>query len=127
MIGQDYFAMLNEVEQEQFVENFQNCRIDNDNIEVYLKDEFDDFDMFISSAFIFDETDEGRDYWIGIRDSQRDGVDTSSRRGGLPKSIKEIIVLSLIDSFIESKDKETTESLEDVLSELKIKLSDDKI
>ncbi len=129
MKGQEYFAMLNEVEQEEFKMNFATCRLDNDDLEFFLTDEYDDFDTFISCAFIFAKTPEGTNYWRTIRDSQRDGVDASARRNGNPKSMEELMAkllfLALEDSIEEPKSGEPSESLDDILSDLKIKLSDD--
>jgi hypothetical protein len=129
MKGQEYFAMLNEVEQEQFEMNFATCRLDNDDLGFFLNDEYDDFDTFISCAFLFAKTPQGTDYWRTIRDSQRDGVDASARRNGNPKSMEELMAkllfLALEDSIEESKSKELSFSLDDILSDLKIKLSDD--
>jgi len=129
MKGHEYFAMLNEVEQEQFEMNFATCRLDNDDLEFFLNDDYDDFDTFISCAFLFAKTPEGTDYWRIIRDSQRDGVDASARRNGNPKSMEELMaklfVLALLSDEDESKSDKPSESLDDILSDLKIKLSDD--
>lgn len=131
MKGHEYFAMLNEVEQGQFQYNFATCRLNaEDSIEDFMLDEFDDFDSFISSAFLFSKTLEGTKYWQEIRDSQRDGVDASGRRGA-PKSISDfmekLLFLAFVDSVVDSKDYESNESLEDILKDLKIKLSDDEV
>lgn len=129
MTGQIYFDMLNEVEQSQFISNFVNCRLENDDFKDFLREEFDDFDTFVSSSFLFAKTPEGADYWREIRDSQRDGVDASARREGNSKSMEELIskllLMALLSDDDESKSDEPSESLDDVLSALKIKLSDD--
>ncbi len=129
MTGQIYFDMLNEVEQSQFISNFVNCRLENDDFKEFLQEEFDDFDTFVSSSFLFAKTPEGADYWREIRDSQRDGVDASARRENNPKSMEELMSKLLLMAFLsdddESKSDEPSESLDDVLSALKIKLSDD--
>jgi hypothetical protein len=129
MTGQIYFDMLNEVEQSQFISNFVNCRLENDDFKEFLKEEFDDFDTFVSSSFLFAKTPEGADYWREIRDSQRDGVDASARRERNPKSMEELVskllLMALLSDEDESESDEPSESLDDVLSALKIKLSDD--
>ena len=103
MQGHEYFAMLNEVEQGQFQRNFATCRLHaEDSIENFMLDEFDDFDSFISSAFLFSKTLEGVKYWQGIRDSQRDGVDASGRRSE-PKSISDFMEKLLFLAFVESR------------------------
>ncbi len=128
MTGKEYFAMLNEVEQEQFEINFAECRLTDDDLEFYLLEEYDNFDEFISCAFLFEKTQEGGDYWREIRDSQRDGIDASDRRKS-PKSMHDFLEKLLFLAFVEgatepTKDSEG-ESLDEILSNLKIKLSED--
>lgn len=129
MKGHEYFAMLNEVEQKQFIENFKNCRLMGDSLNDLLEEDYSDFDSFISSSFLFNKTPEGAEYWHGIRDSQRDGVDASGRRKS-PKSMSEfmekLMFLAFMDSVVELDSDKPSESLEDVLSSLKVKLSDEK-
>lgn len=132
MTGREYFAMLNEVEQAQFESNFDNCRLkEGDSFAYFMIDDYEDFDTFISSAFLFSKTPEGTDYWRTIRDSQRDGVDASARRNGKPKSMEEfmqkLLFLAFLSGATDSESDEPTESLDELLSDLKIKLSDDKI
>jgi len=128
MKGHEYFAMLNEVEQEQFEMNFATCRLDNDDLEFFLNDDYDDFDTFISCAFLFAKTPEGGNYWKAIRDSQRDGVDASSRRNS-PKSMQDfmqkLLFLAFVEGATEGDDSDEEESLDDILSNLKIKLPED--
>ena len=129
MIGHEYYSMLNEVEQEQFSKNFTTCRLHEDDSDLngFLDDEFDDFDSFISSAFLFNKTPEGTKYWQAIRDSQRDGVDASGRRNSPKDFMEKLLFLAFVDSVLDSKDDEPSESLEDILSSLKIKLQDDEV
>jgi hypothetical protein len=125
MTGHEYYLMLNDTEQRQFIDNFRNCRLTEDNLDGYLEDEYEDFHTFISCSFLFTNTPEGVDYWREVRDSQRDGVDSSHKLKGKPKSIEglmEALLFIALDDYVENKSEE---SLEDVLSELKIKLSDE--
>lgn len=128
MSGHDYFDMLNEVEQSQFRNNFELCRLtSDDSIEDYLEDNYDDFDTFISCAFLFEKANEGRAYWVEIRDSQRDGVDGSKRRNDPEKISKELAQLISMLAFIDITNREDEGStLDDILSDLNIKLSDEK-
>jgi hypothetical protein len=128
MKGHEYFSLLNEVEQEQFEMNHATCRLDDsDKFGEYILDEYKDFHEFISSAFLFSKTPEGVDYWRTIRDSKRDGVDASHRINGESSFIEGFIKTLLSLEFDDVSEEEPKESLEDVLSNLKIKLSDDKI
>jgi hypothetical protein len=125
MKGHEYFAMLNEVEQVHFEINFATCRITEDNLSVYLDDEYKHFNEFIGSAFIFSKTPEGNDYWKEIRCSQRDGIDGSE--SSAVNFMEKLLLLAFLSSADESEDVEPSESLEDLLKDLKIKLQDDKI
>ncbi len=127
MIGHEYYSMLDEVEQEKFNNNFATCRITDDNLSVYLDDEYKHFDEFVGSAFIFSKTPEGDKYWKEIRISQRDGVDASKDRNSPIDFMEKLLFLAFVDSLVDPKDAEPSESLEDVLSALKIKLADDKV
>lgn len=126
MKGHEYYSLLNEVEQEQFEINHATCRITDDDLSFYLIDEYKDFHEFVSSAFLFSKTPEGVDYWRTIRDSKRDGVDPSYRINNEMKSIEQFIAHQLFLAMDDSEE-EPKESLEDVLSNLKISLPDDKI
>lgn len=127
MIGHKYYTMLNEVEQEQFDNNFATCRITEDNLGNYLNEEYKHFDEFIGSAFIFSKTPEGNDYWREIRCSQRDGIDGSKGRNSPADFMEKLLLLAFLSSADESEDDEPSESLEDLLKDLKIKLQDDKV
>jgi hypothetical protein len=127
MKGHEYFSLLNKVEQEQFEMNYATCRITDDDFGFYIVDEYKDFHEFISSAFLFAKTPEGEGYWRTIRDSQRDGVDPSHRINNEFNFIEGFIKTLLSIELDDSAKEEPKESLEDVLSNLKIKLSDDKI
>lgn len=127
MIGHEYYSMLDEVEQGQFDNNFATCRITDDNLSVYLDDEYKHFDEFVGSAFIFSKTPEGDKYWKEIRISQRDGVDASNDRSPATDFIEKLLLLAFLSSSDESKDDEPSESLEDILSSLKIKIQDDQV
>ena len=130
MTGYIYYSMLNEVEQEQFQNNFANCRLINDGFEYYLEEDYLHFDEFISSAFFFNKTAEGRSYWETIRDSQRDGVngrinkdaDIKNRLDNIPPELLLLMALTNPDSY---KKRTSEEDLQDVLSDLGIKLQED--
>lgn len=125
MIGHKYFAMLNEVEQVHFEINFATCRITEDNLGNYLNEEYKHFDEFIGSAFIFGKTPEGKDYWSEIRCSQRDGIDGSKDRNSPADFMEKLLLLAFLSSAEDFKEDEPSESLEELLSTLKIKLQDD--
>ena len=130
MTGDIYFAMLNEVEQEQFTNNYYGCRFTDIDITYYLEEEYLNFDEFISCAFFFNKAPEGREYWETIRDSQRDGVDgriskeenIKSRLDAMPPELLVLMALSNPESF---KKRTSEDDLQDVLSDLGIKLQED--
>lgn len=133
MTGDIYFAMLNEVEQEQFTHNYYGCRFTDCYIRYYLEEEYIHFDEFISCAFFFNKAPEGQEYWETIRDSQRDGVDgrigkeenIKSRLDAMPPELLMLMALSNPKSFMK---KTPEDDLQDVLSDLGIKLlQDDKV
>lgn len=130
MTGDIYFAMLNEVEQEQFTHNYYGCRFIDCDIRYYLEEEYLHFDEFISCAFFFNKAPEGREYWETIRDSQRDGVngrinkdaDIKNRLDNIPPELLLLMALTNPDSY---KKRTSEEDLQDVLSDLGIKLQED--
>lgn len=69
--GQYYFDKLSEVEQKEFVENYDNLDI-MDSIKDYLKDKFPSHEMFIKYAFSWFGTKQEYDYWQNIANRKVD-------------------------------------------------------
>ena len=65
--GSYWFSFLSEQEQKEFRENVKNVKnAENRNFSDLINEEYRLFEYFMSSAFWFDETPQGHDYWWSI-------------------------------------------------------------
>jgi hypothetical protein len=61
--GSYWFSFLSEKEQKEFREN---CELQKKDFKTEMKDEADEFWLFIMCAFIWNKTPQGCDYWEEI-------------------------------------------------------------
>lgn len=120
MKGNQYLNMLNEDEAFKFRFNFFRHRMDevDENVwKEYINDYYDSFGQFISNAFVFATTNEGYEYWYNIRMSMRDGVEYEKGTKDFRSFVYKVLGI----------EKESEESLDDVLEELNIKKQKSKM
>jgi hypothetical protein len=80
----------------------------------FLDLEYICLNQFIGSAFIFENTTQGYDYWANIRDSKRDGIIYN------PLEIHKEFIDGLVSELFKEVVQEKNNDLDNVLSELKI-------
>ena len=67
MTGEHYYnTYLTREERLKFRENFLNCGKTLRQFDLYLASEYDSLLEFVSASFIWVDTPEGNDYWVGI-------------------------------------------------------------
>jgi hypothetical protein len=119
MKGYELYQELPEDIRDKFKHNFKHYRLsDMDSLTEFLNEEFNSMDDFIGCSFLFSTTPEGHKFWNNLRG-----------RADIKEEADEMhnLMLALISSLPFKSIKQEEENLDEVLSELGIKKSDNEL